>query len=81
MGSDYLTCRELVELVTDYFEGALSVRDRQRFDEHILSCPPCRAHLDHMRQTIRLLGELREEDVPPAAEQALLEAFRDWNRA
>jgi anti-sigma factor RsiW len=81
VSSDYLTCRELVELVTDYYEGALSDRDRRRFDEHILSCPPCRAHLDQMRETIQLLGTLREEDMPPEAERTLLQAFRDWHRA
>jgi hypothetical protein len=33
-----------------------------------------------MRTTVELLGELREEDVPPASEQHLLAAFRDWKR-
>jgi anti-sigma factor RsiW len=71
-------CKELVELVTDYFEDALSPRDRSSFEEHIMSCPPCRAHLEQMQQTIRLLGSIPEETVSPDAETTLLEAFRDW---
>ena len=81
MSSDYFTCRELVELVTEYFEGALAPRDRERFEEHIMSCPPCRAHLEQMRQTIRLLGSMSEESVSSEAEETLVAAFRGWKRA
>jgi hypothetical protein len=45
-----------------------------------MSCPPCRAHLEQMRRTIRLLGRIPEETVPPHAENALLAAFRGWKR-
>jgi anti-sigma factor RsiW len=80
MGSDLLTCRQLVELFTEYLEGALSPPDRTRFEEHLMSCPPCRAYLEHMRQTIRLLGRIPEETVSPDAEAALVTAFRSWRR-
>jgi anti-sigma factor RsiW len=75
-----LSCRQLVELVTEYFEGGLSPQDRSRFEEHVLSCPPCRRYLEQMRQTIGLLGRIPEETVSPEAEEALVEAFRDWTR-
>jgi predicted anti-sigma-YlaC factor YlaD len=70
----------MVELVTDYFEGALSARDRVRFEGHISGCPHCTAYLDQMGVTIRVLGRLPRETVPPAARDALLDAFRDWKR-
>ena len=73
-----LTCRELVEIVTDYLEGQLPSRDRLRFDEHLLVCPGCTTYLEQMRETIRLTGVLREEDVPAPAREELLEAFRHW---
>jgi hypothetical protein len=76
-----LTCRELVELVTDYFEQALSPAERLRFEEHIAICSPCRLHLRQMRETIRLLGELTEQNIPPRARDELLLAFRDWKRS
>jgi anti-sigma factor RsiW len=79
MSSD-LNCRQLVELVTEYFDGALSPSDRSRFEEHIMSCPPCRAYLEQMRQTIRLLGSIPEETVSPDAEETLVATFRDWKR-
>jgi anti-sigma factor RsiW len=81
MALDYLTCQELVELVTDYFEDALGVRDRARFEEHIMTCPPCQAHLDQMRRTLDVVGKLREDALSDEAEQQLLAAFRTWKKA
>lgn len=75
-----MTCKELVELVTDYLEGALPPRDVARFEEHVVSCPPCRAHLAQMRSTIELVGRIPEESVSAEAEQDLLEAFRKWKQ-
>jgi predicted anti-sigma-YlaC factor YlaD len=75
-----LTCADIVKLITDYNEGRLDVVERRRFEEHVSICPPCRSFLDQMRMTVELVGELREEDVPPEMEQHLLDAFRDWRR-
>lgn len=75
-----LTCKELVELVTAYFEDALSANERLRFERHVSVCPGCSAYVEQMRQTITLVGELREQDVSPTAEQQLLQAFRGWKR-
>lgn len=73
-----LTCKELVELVTDYLENALSESDRTRFDAHLSDCPFCHIYLDQMRQTIRAAGQLHEEAIPPEALSDLLARFRDW---
>jgi anti-sigma factor RsiW len=77
---EWLTCQELVELVTHYFDGALPAEERLRFEEHVAVCPPCQIHLHQMRETIRLLGTLQEEDIPRDARESLLGAFRDWKR-
>ena len=73
-----LTCQELVELVTDYLEGALPAGERARFDRHIAGCPHCTTYLEQMRITIRTLGRLPEESIPPDVREQLLEAFRGW---
>jgi len=74
-----LACREMVELVTDYLEGALPGRDARRFEEHLSGCPGCREYLEQIRTTVRLTGTLREESVPDDIREHLLHAFRDWN--
>jgi anti-sigma factor RsiW len=79
--SKKLTCRELVELVTDYLEGSLSRRDRARFDAHIAACENCTQYVEQFRETIRLTGTLRETDVSPEAEAALLAQFEAWKRS
>jgi anti-sigma factor RsiW len=75
-----LSCQELVELVTDYFEHALPAAERARFDAHIAGCDGCTAYLEQMRTTIALTGRLRTEEVPAESVEPLLEAFRDWRR-
>jgi anti-sigma factor RsiW len=78
IGLAHMRCSELVELVTAYFEGALSIGDRMRFELHLTDCDGCSAYLDQMRRTIELTGTLRIDDVSPEAEAALVEAFRNW---
>ena len=77
---DELTCKELVELVTDYLEGAMPPGKRLRFEEHLAVCPGCTIYLEHMRRTIETLGRLTPESIPPEAEHELLQAFQDWKR-
>jgi anti-sigma factor RsiW len=74
-----LSCQELVELVTDYVEGALSDEARAEFDAHIARCTGCHEYVEQMRRTIELTGSLTPDDVPPEAEARLLEVFRGWN--
>lgn len=72
------SCRDLVELVTDYLDGALTERDRAGFEEHLAHCRDCRVHLDQMRQTISELGSLPPERLSAAERDGLLAAFRSW---
>ena len=76
-----LTCFEVVELVTDYLERRLTVRDVERFEEHLAFCDGCGNYLEQMRATIAATGRLRRHDFPPALQERLLEAFRNWSHA
>jgi anti-sigma factor RsiW len=78
MSSRAITCRELVQLVSDYIEGALEHADRARFEAHLELCDGCSAYVDQMRKTIAMVGGLREDDIPAPAKDSLLAAFRDW---
>lgn len=73
-----LSCQELVELVTNYLEGAIPEADRIRLDEHIAGCDGCRDYVAQMRTTIALTGEAKPALLTPDAERALLATFRDW---
>jgi anti-sigma factor RsiW len=76
-----LSCKELVELVTAYLEGALDPPARARFGQHLAECPGCQTYVEQMRTTIRLLGTLTEDSIEPEASEALLSVFRDWKQS
>ena len=73
-----MKCREVVELMTDYLEGALSAADVARFEDHIAGCDGCRAYLAQMRETRRLTGRLADEPVPDGLREELVAAFKTW---
>ena len=73
-----MKCRDVVELMTDYLEGALSPSDHARFEEHIAGCDGCRAYLEQLRATRRVAGKLADEPVPAHLESDLVKAFRNW---
>ena len=80
MSGTGLSCREVVDLLTEYLEDALPDDRRRRVEEHLAGCPDCPNHLEQLRQTIRLTGMVTEEQIPEPQKAELLEAFREWKR-
>lgn len=78
MSYDIITCEQLVERATEYFEGGLEVPDRLSFERHLTFCPPCRGFVGQFRATVAAAGALAPEPLSPATRDALLEAFRAW---
>jgi predicted anti-sigma-YlaC factor YlaD len=75
-----LTCQELVELVSDYLEGALSTPDRLDFERHLVWCSWCRDYLDQMSATRTLARSPESAEPEPHLRDQVLAAFRDWKR-
>ncbi len=73
-----LVCRQAVELVTDYLDGALSRRERRRLETHLRACPNCAAYLEQIKMTVRLTGTVEPEDLSPEARADLSELYRQW---
>ena len=73
-----VSCRQIVELVTEYLDGGLEVSERLAFERHVAICPPCRGYLSQLRRVSRVAGTLSEDDVPEPLRTSLLDAFRDW---
>jgi anti-sigma factor RsiW len=73
-----LACKEVVELVTDYLEGALSAEDALDFERHLVYCGWCRNYLAQMRAAIELTAGTPVEATPSLLRQQLIAAFRDW---
>ena len=77
VAGDELVCREFVELVTDYLEGALPAGERARFEAHLSACDGCSGYFDDMRSLVGSLGEVIEPPADPHTREVLLKAFRD----
>jgi anti-sigma factor RsiW len=73
-----MTCRQVVQLLTDYLDDALPAADRARVEEHLAGCDGCTAFLAQLRTTRRVVAGLAAVEVPPAGRADLLRAFRDW---
>ena len=74
-----LSCRDVVDLLTDYLDGALPPLTHERVEAHLATCPDCTAYLEQIRATIDVVGRLREEDLPEPMRDDLMRAFRDWS--
>lgn len=80
--TDYdLTCRELVEVITDYFEGAMGAVERARLERHLSECAGCQAVVSQFRTTIEVTGRLTEDQVSEEQRVAMRDVFRRWREA
>jgi len=71
-----LTCKQLSERSTDYLEGALSPAQVAGFKMHLLMCKHCRAHVDQLAKTVRLLKAAGQTASELAPDPALVASFR-----
>ena len=79
-GVEAITCQEVVELVTDYLDGALAPEDLARFEHHLTICDGCVWYVEQIRMTVEAVGRIGEQDVPPDTRDGLVAAFREFNR-
>jgi len=71
-------CQEMVELITDYLEGAMPRAGRRRFEAHIAGCEHCTEYLEQIRTTIQLSGRLKTEDLTPAMREEFSALYERW---
>lgn len=73
-----ISCKELVELVTAYLDGALSPEDTERMDKHLEVCGPCVEYVEEIRVTAHLAAVATAELELRPDRDALLRAFREF---
>lgn len=76
-----LSCQELVELVTEYLEGAMPRAEQARFERHLAGCGGCSAYLAQMRTMLDVLGRIEIDELGDDAVEEWLEAFRGWRES
>lgn len=73
-----IVCRQAVELMAGYLDGALSASERARLEAHLADCPHCSEHLAQLRVTIEVLGRVEPDDLPEEALDELVSLYRRW---
>ena len=77
-----LTCREVLDFLSDYVEGRLSAGEAARMDEHLAVCPQCVDYLANFKVTLTACQKLRDAELqklgplPEELVQAILSARR-----
>ena len=74
-----LSCQKMVELLSDYLEGTLSIPKRLSLRVHMLLCPPCGHYHGQMTAMLDAARALPPEQLPPdfdAMSEAVLLAVR-----
>jgi len=75
-----ISCREVVELVTAYLDGALSEIEHARMDAHLQGCPHCTEYVEQIRATARIAAVATVELELRPDRAKLLEAFKEFKR-
>jgi predicted anti-sigma-YlaC factor YlaD len=75
-----ISCRELVELVTDYLDGALTRDESARMDKHLEVCGPCVEYVEQVRTTGHLAAVATIELELRPDREVLLRAFREFKQ-
>ena len=75
-----LMCRKVLDLLTEYLDGALAPMEHARVAAHLEECDACARYLDQFTATIEVTAALREDAVPDDVRTSLLAAFRTWRR-
>jgi anti-sigma factor RsiW len=75
---DHVTCRELVERLTDYLDGVLAAEACAEIERHIVVCHGCSNYVEQFRTTIGLLGRIAADEPGDAQASAALAIFRHW---
>ena len=70
-----MSCKEFTDFLMDYDTGELDAEVREKFDEHMVDCPPCITYLESYRKTVRLGKECDTESPPPDPPEELIQAI------
>ena len=71
-GASELECRQIAELLGDYFDGSLPNHLRELLEWHIDGCAPCVAFINTYREMISVTRRLPEAPMPVELKKRLI---------
>jgi anti-sigma factor RsiW len=76
-----LVCRDAVALMSEYLDGVLPARDRERLEAHLATCPHCTEYLAQIKATITAAGHVQPDDLSDDALDDLVALYRRWQQS
>jgi hypothetical protein len=70
-----LSCKRFAELITEYFEGKLTLKTRILFELHLHMCKGCPQYLEDLRKVILLSRKIKREELPEKITAKITSAF------
>ena len=71
-----IECRQIAELLGDYFDGTLPRHTVELLEWHIDGCAPCVAFINTYRTTIAVTRKLPEAAMPLELKKRLVQVLR-----
>ncbi|HXJ79578.1 MAG TPA: anti-sigma factor [Candidatus Methylomirabilis sp.] len=65
-------CRECMDLLSDYVDGALPREQAELLEWHLEGCAPCVAFVNTYKGTVDAARRLRETTLPPELRDKLI---------
>ena len=66
------TCKEMIQVLTEYLEDDLSTEEKARFEQHMSKCSPCMAFLRTYETSSELAtNALRAEEIPDEVQERI----------
>ena len=76
MNTDMLTCEDALERMSQALDGPLPLEERQALEEHLESCPECRAAYGALFQMEDALREIGETPAPAELSARVMEQIQ-----
>lgn len=74
-------CRDIVELLGEYLDGALDPETASALEAHLAGCQDCEAFFNTYRGTVRSSRALSERQLPRELRERLLTFLRRQARS
>ncbi|HEY3189836.1 MAG TPA: anti-sigma factor [Solirubrobacteraceae bacterium] len=75
-GPSEIECRQIAELLGDYFDGSLPKATRELIEWHIDGCAPCVAFINTYRGTIAATRRLPDVPMPVELKKRLIAVLK-----
>ena len=73
-------CLELFARLSEYLDGELSETTCAGVEDHLGDCPPCRAFLESLRRTVRLVETADSVPMPEEVRRSVRDAMRNLRK-